>query len=100
MSKPVETTVTPLVVGILALGMLRHWRRRDHTDLVDWMAMAKAAIDGDSASTTMTVHRLEALDGYDRWAASYDAGNNPLILREQEKTFPWTMGPSISLSVR
>ncbi len=83
MTEPIETTMTPLVVGILALGMLRHWRRRDHADLVAWMALAKRLIEGDSASPSLTVHSFEPRDGYDAWADTYDGGN-PLIAREQE----------------
>ncbi|MDA0367483.1 MAG: methyltransferase domain-containing protein [Proteobacteria bacterium] len=82
MSRTIETTMTPLIVGILALGLLRHWRHRDHVDLADWMALAKGAIDEDAASAPLIAHHFDAIAGYAAWADTYDGGN-PLIAREQ-----------------
>ncbi|NQV81027.1 MAG: methyltransferase domain-containing protein [Alphaproteobacteria bacterium] len=82
MSKTIETTMTPLLVGILALGLLRHWRRRDHVHLADWMAMAKDAIDEDPTTARLVAHHFDAETGYAAWADTYDGGN-PLIAREQ-----------------
>ncbi|NQV81808.1 MAG: hypothetical protein HQ495_14725, partial [Alphaproteobacteria bacterium] len=78
MSKTIETTMTPLLVGILTLGLLRHWRRRDHVHLADWMALAKCAIDEDAASAPLIAHHFDPETGYAAWADTYDGGN-PLI---------------------
>lgn len=75
--------MAPLVVGALAVGLLRHWRLKDHQTMVSWFDLIAQAMELDQSehAARFTAHRLEAADGYEAWSSTYDGGN-PLIARE------------------
>lgn len=85
MSRPLKTTLTPAVVGLLSVGLLRHWRMVEHDVLAGWLGLAKRAIEREERSPdaiVLEVTHFDAVRGYDKWSATYD-DHGWLIAREQ-----------------
>jgi len=84
-----ETAFGSYVLGLAGLGLLRRWYHDDADTARQRLLDITAGYEANEVlNFSFATPELEMRDGYTQWSATYDNGENPMILAEEAVVLP------------